>query len=155
MSTPMPDDDPLLPIRALVGMELSDRKLAKKLKVTPSTISHWRSRGLPKAVTCLLPYVTTREGPRAAPEKGVHREDTLSGRSDHPTPPVTDPRIAEALAALADEYEALDARGRESLLVRFWALNPDLRERAAARQGPRLARLARGGGAASPEWKGQ
>ena len=43
--------------------------------------------------------------------------------------PVADPRIAEALAALADEYEALDARGRESLLIRFWALHPDLRER--------------------------
>ena len=106
-------------------------------------------------------YAFARGGPRAAPEKGVPREDTLSGskspssrgtgfsgRGDLPAP-VTDPRIAEVLAVLADEYEALDARGRESLLLRFWALNPDLRERAAARQGPRLARLAGGGGAAS------
>ena len=30
---------------------------------------------------------------------------------------------------LADEYEALNARGRESLLMRFWAAHPDLRER--------------------------
>ena len=37
--------------------------------------------------------------------------------------------IAEILAALADEYEALDAHGRESLRLRFWGLNPDLRER--------------------------
>ena len=44
--------------------------------------------------------------------------------------PVTDPRIAEALAVLADEYEALNARGRESLLLRFWAAHPDLRESA-------------------------
>ena len=40
-----------------------------------------------------------------------------------------DRAIAEILAALADEYEALDAYGRESLRLRFWGLNPDLRER--------------------------
>ena len=43
--------------------------------------------------------------------------------------PVPDRGIAEILAALADEYEALDAHGRESLRLRFWGLNPDLRER--------------------------
>lgn len=43
--------------------------------------------------------------------------------------PVPDRRIAEALAVLADEYEALNPRGRESLLMRFWAAYPDLRER--------------------------
>ena len=42
---------------------------------------------------------------------------------------VADLAIAELLAALADEYEALNARGRESLLARFWGLHPDLRER--------------------------
>ena len=60
--------------------------------------------------------------------------------------PVPDRGIAEILAALADEYEALDAHGRESLRLRFWGLNPDLRERADRRAGRRLARLAGGGG---------
>ena len=60
--------------------------------------------------------------------------------------PVPDCGIAEILAALADEYEALDAHGRESLRLRFWGLNPDLRERADRRAGRRLARLAGGGG---------
>ena len=62
--------------------------------------------------------------------------------------PVADRHIAELLAAIADEYEALNGDGRASLLTRIWGLHPELRERAAARSGPRLARLARGGGRA-------
>ena len=73
----------------------------------------------------------------------------FTGSAPEPAPgaalePVTDRHIAEAVAVLADEYEALNARGRESLLMRFWATHPDLRERAAARAGRRLARLAGG-----------
>lgn len=63
--------------------------------------------------------------------------------------PVADPRLAEALAALADEYEELNPRGREALLIRFWHAHPDLAERAASRQGRRLARLAGGRGPAA------
>ena len=57
---------------------------------------------------------------------------------------VTEPALATMLAALADEYEALNDAGRRSLAVRFWAMHPDLRERADARAGRRLARLAGG-----------
>ena len=61
--------------------------------------------------------------------------------------PVADRHVAELLAAIADEYEALNGDGRASLLTRIWGLHPELRERAAARSGPRLARLAGGTGA--------
>ena len=68
--------------------------------------------------------------------------------------PVPDRAIAEILAALADEYEALNARGRESLRLRFWATHPDLRERARTAAGRRLARLAGGGGGRGLEVEG-
>ena len=60
--------------------------------------------------------------------------------------PVPDRAIAEILAALADEYEALNGHGRESLRMQFWATHPHLRERARTAAGRRLARLAGGGG---------
>ena len=60
--------------------------------------------------------------------------------------PVPDRGIAEILAALADEYEALNDHGRESLRMQVWAALPHLRERADRRAGRRLARLAGGGG---------
>ena len=60
---------------------------------------------------------------------------------------VPDRRLAEVLAVLADEWEAVDDRAQEALLIRFWHAYPDLRERAAARSGRRLARLAGGVGA--------
>lgn len=43
--------------------------------------------------------------------------------------PVPDRGIAEILAALADEYEALNDHGRESLRMQVWAALPHLRER--------------------------
>lgn len=43
--------------------------------------------------------------------------------------PVSDRRLAEVLAAVADEYEALDAVGQASMLTRIWSLHPELRER--------------------------
>ncbi len=56
-----------------------------------------------------------------------------AGRSTSPGDvagvPVADRRLAEMLAVLADEFETLDARGQESLTLRFWGLHPDLRER--------------------------
>lgn len=58
---------------------------------------------------------------------------------------VADRHVAEILAAFADEYDAANGRTREALRIRFWHAYPDLRERAAARAGPRLARLAGGG----------
>ena len=50
--------------------------------------------------------------------------------SDTGFEPVSDRRLAEVLAVLADEWEeAVDERAREALLIRFWHAYPDLRER--------------------------
>ena len=40
--------------------------------------------------------------------------------------PVADRRLAGMLAALADEYEAMNARGRDSLAARFDIAFPEL-----------------------------
>ena len=65
-----------------------------------------------------------------APIRRVFSERSNEAAAPEPAlEPVTDRHIAEAVAVLADEYEALNARGRESLLMRFWATHPDLRER--------------------------
>lgn len=58
--------------------------------------------------------------------------------------PVADREIEAVIAVLADEYEELDQARRAGLLTRFWSFFPDLRERAVAREGRRLSRLARG-----------
>lgn len=134
----------------LVGPDLSDRELAAELGVARSTISHWRSRGLPQAVTCLLPYLNPmRPGPRP-----ISAADAPSAPADVAGVPVEDRRLAEMLAVLADEFEALNERGQESLCTRFWHAHPDLRERALARQGRRLARLAGDFGAGGPSRRG-
>ena len=44
------------------------------------------------------------------------------------------------MAALADEYQANNNRGRRSLIARFWALFPELRGGRAGREVRRLAR---------------
>ena len=54
--------------------------------------------------------------------------------------PAEDPDFAAVVAALADEYQANNERGRRSLIARFWGLFPELRGGAAGREGRRLAR---------------
>ena len=54
--------------------------------------------------------------------------------------PAEDPDFAAVVAALADEYQANNDRGRRSLIERFWGLFPELRGGAAGREGRRLAR---------------
>ena len=61
---------------------------------------------------------------------------SMSGHAPEPAPrhgpsmeTVSEPALATMLAALADEYDALNSAGRRSLEVRFWAMHPDLRER--------------------------
>ena len=103
-----------------------------------------RPRGGPAAEAEAAP-----DAPSPAPGTGPGAGGSTARSTASPAPafePVPDRRIAEALAVLADEYEALNARGRESLLMRFWAAHPDLRERALHHAGRRLARLAGGGG---------
>ena len=45
---------------------------------------------------------------------------------------VRDHEIAAVVTSLIDEYEAMNSRGRRSLLKRFWELFPDLRGRESA-----------------------
>ena len=54
--------------------------------------------------------------------------------------PAEDPDFANVVAALADEYQANNDRGRRSLIARFWALFPELRGGKAGREVRRLAR---------------
>ena len=54
--------------------------------------------------------------------------------------PAEDPDFAAVVAALADEYQANNDRGRRSLIARFWALFPELRGGVAGREVRRLAR---------------
>ena len=110
-----------------------------------------RLRRLCDALGLELTIAPVRPGPRPvsdAPSTAAPGADSgaAAGRSTAPADvagvPVEDRRLAEMLAVLADEFEALNARGQESLCTRFWHAHPDLRERALARQGRRLARLA-------------
>ena len=59
-------------------------------------------------------------------------------------PAVLDRRLAEAIAALTDEYEELNERGQEALLIRFWDAHPDPRQRSERGRGRQVARLAGG-----------
>ena len=56
--------------------------------------------------------------------------------------PVNDRLLAEAIAALADEYEDLDSHGRDVLLIRFWHTYPELKQRSERGEGRRVAGLA-------------
>ena len=60
--------------------------------------------------------------------------------------PVTDRDLAEVLASFADAWEGADADGREDLRLRWQTSFPDLARRVLSLSGPRLSRLARGGG---------
>ncbi len=55
--------------------------------------------------------------------------------------PISDQHLATAIAVLADEYEEIDDRGREALLIRFWNFHPDLLQRRKNRVGRRLIQL--------------
>ena len=109
-----------------------------------------------------LTIAPVRSGPRPIPDAHSAAPGAASGaggkRSTSPADvagvPVEDRRLAEMLAVLADEFEALNERGQESLCTRFWHAHPDLRERALARQGRRLARLAGDFGAGGPSRRG-
>lgn len=58
--------------------------------------------------------------------------------------PVFDHQLAVAMAALADEYEELNNRGRETLLIRFWSFHPELLDRRKRCLGRLLAQLEKG-----------
>lgn len=122
-----------------------------------------RLRRLCTALGLELTIAPVRPGPRPIPDApSTAASDPAPGAgaggstspADVPAAPagvaverVSDPRLAEVLAVLADTFDALDPAGRELLLAHFWATHPALRERAQARAGPRLARLAGGVGA--------
>ena len=127
-----------------MGEHLTDAELAREIGVDKSSVSQWKTGGLPKTLGNVLRIINSQARPAAVAPSPVPPPESGTAPALEPVP---DRRIAEALAVLADEYEALNPRGRESLLMRFWAAYPDLRERRSLGQGRRLARLAgdRGG----------
>ena len=71
---------------------------------------------------------------RAVPVRPIMSEEVV----------VSDRRLAEALAVLADTFEDYNPSAQRDLIARFWIAFPELKERADSGTGRRLARLARG-----------
>ena len=119
--------DPIQPIRDLVGGNLSDVELAQKLQITPSTLSHWRSRGIPKALACVLPFVNS---PRSASTSGYVaevREDAATYRTNPAHAPVSDRRLASLIAWIVETWEAATEFERGGWYARFVAAFPEAR----------------------------
>ncbi|MCY3732317.1 MAG: hypothetical protein OXF98_13335, partial [Rhodospirillaceae bacterium] len=84
-------------------------------------------------------YIGPPRRPETQEDKVKH--PLASGGHGGATGPVADPEFVTVLTALADEYNAINDRGRRSLLARFWGLFPDLRAGTPSRIGQRLGRL--------------
>ena len=67
--------------------------------------------------------------PRQLPATDLQRRRPAAPPPEIALESVRDRPLAEMLAVLADEYEEMSDAGRRSLVVRFWAAHPDLRER--------------------------
>lgn len=82
-------------------------------------------------------------GPPRRPEtqEDKVKQPLASGGRGDATGPAADPEFVTVLTALADEYNAINDRGRRSLVARFWGLFPDLRAGTPSRTGQRLGRL--------------
>ena len=98
----------------------------------------------------LLDRAARRRHLRRGRSRVLNRPAAGAGnRRPRPTPrpseepvfgPDADPDFAAVVAALADEYQANNDRGRRFLIARFWALFPELRGGVARREVGRLAR---------------
>ena len=94
---------------------MSDAEIARKIGVDKSSISQWGKNGLPKTLGNVLRILNEQQPsvPLAKPAQGMM--------------PVKDRRLAEILALLADEWEALNPHGRAQLAARFETAFPELR----------------------------
>ena len=104
-----------------------------------------RAAAIADALGLELTIAPVRPGPRPvpdAPSTAAPGADSGAGAGGSTSPAavpaapagvaverVSDPRLAEVLAVLADTFDALDPAGRELLLAHFWATHPALRER--------------------------
>ena len=68
---------------------------------------------------------------------------TRPGAVSESRPPVADRRLAAAITALAEEYQAMNEHGRTSLLRRFWKAFPELDTENASGKDRRVAGLSR------------
>ena len=119
----MSTDDAVQAVKNIVGPHLSDAELAQSLGIERSTISRWRSRGLPKAVSSLLPFVT-RERVRLF--MGVAEEPGIYGTD--PPRTVRHRRLAEFLSAVDKHWEALGTEyARNVWLDRLYRDYPELK----------------------------
>ena len=122
---------------------LPQRSIQSVLEGHPPSID--RATTIAAALGIDLTIGPVRPAPRAisdAPSATTPAAGSSPAPADVVGMRVEDRRLAEMLAVLADEFEALNERGQESLCTRFWAAHPDLRERALDGQGRRLARVA-------------
>ena len=111
-----------------MGRDLSDSELAAELGVARSTISHWRSRGLPQAVTCLLPYLNPAPGPQAVSASAP----ALAPAPETPAR-VRHRALAELLAAVVEHYEALESEyARAAFVADVYGLSSALGARRSA-----------------------
>ena len=62
-------------------------------------------------------------------EKRGHRLERRGAPALRAAPQTNDRRLSDVVTAIAESFEQLNERGREDLLVRFWACFPDLKER--------------------------
>ena len=100
--------------------------------IRPVTAEQY-ARGLGCDASWLL-YGQPSVQARAAPARPVPGDEAA----------VSDRRLAEALAVLADAFEDYNASAQRDLIARFWIAFPELKERVESGAGRRLARLARG-----------
>lgn len=138
-------------IRRIVGDALSETGMGQRRLEAAMSLPRWALRGLMDPARRQSPSVDrAAEICRAlgyelvirprderleqvaddlGPE-GVIPDNTLPPQAPGASlAPVSDPRLAEILAAFADEWDELNARGREALAIRVWTLLPELRER--------------------------
>ena len=174
---------PSAQIRSIVADAMSESGMGQRRLEAARSLPAWSLRGImdpsreqspsvdrAAEILAALGYeLTIRPVPEPGTAPGAAGDEVVARDDDLPTPvsvpgvepatpaleAVSDRRLAEVLAVIADEWDACDERGRAGLLARFWGLHPDLRERAAARAGRRLARLAGVGGAASGAGRGR
>ncbi len=144
---------PSAQIRSIVATALSESGMGQRRLEATRSLPAWSLRGIMDPSREQAPSVDRAADILTALgyELRICRREAVSAAASKPSrstlrPPHVDPdapaplsgtaletvsdrRLAEILAAVADEWEALNEAGRVSLETRIWTLHPDLRER--------------------------
>ena len=103
-------------------------------------LSAWEAAQVALATDTNLHWLILGEGRQ--PREPL-RPLTKPGAVSDTRPPVADRRVAAAITALADEYQAMNEHGRESVLRRFWKAFPELESETGGDEDRRVAGLSR------------